>query len=226
MRRDPDLLEDAPAIDPRAIDPRAIDAHAIDAHAADSFDLPKESVSEEAESRAFLKSLRAERNEMVARESIIAASVALMLTTAVWVGYESPDSAARTAVADAPALAAKVEADAIADDSHIGPPAPPTVEGNIGRAAVLGAVDRQGGTLRRCFALGVEKDPHLSGNVTMKILVGESGAVIGVADVGSTIHDRDVVHCVARSMRTLDLPAPSGGGRALVTYPLDAAHLR
>lgn len=201
-----------------------IDAPTVDACSAD-LDAPlKESVSEEAEARAFLRALRADRNETLAREGIIAASVAMTLICAAWIGdRNSPELVSRALVADAAGLAAPLDT-AQVDSVRIGPPAPPTIEGNLGRAVVMGAVERKDALLRRCFEMGLERDPHLSGDVTMKILVGESGAVIGVADIGSTVRDRGVVHCVARSMRTLDLPAPAGG-RALVTYPFDVSRL-
>lgn len=185
---------------------------------------PKSAISAEAEQAAFLAGLRAVRNERVKRDATVAAAITLAIVGAAWLGEARPDESGRAVT---PELAAVPKDDgSSAPLEEVGPPLPPTVEGKLGKAEVVAAVDRKAGQLKQCYALGFDRDPKLAGSLTMKLLVGESGDVLGVADVGSSVGDRSVVRCVARSMRSLALPAPSDGRRALVTYPLVVPKLR
>ena len=175
------------------------------------------SVSEDGEAKSFSAELRVERNQIIFREVTIGLAVVGCVTAALALGYGAslPDekSAARADAASVVVADARNEAPV-----PVGPPALPTVEGPVGQQAVEKAVAEVHPMLQHCYADGVERDPALAGMVMMKFLVAETGAVIGVADVGSSLPDRGVVHCVARSMKTLALrPAKA---RSLVTYPI------
>lgn len=167
------------------------------------------------ETETFSAELRMERNRMIARESAIGAAVVVTFAGALIFGFgatrsEGPPAAAQqdTIVADTPAPA----------PSHTSPPSAPTVEGPVQQKVVEQAVARSHPELDRCYAEGVAHNPALVGTVTIKFLVAETGAILGVADLGSSLPDRSVVRCVARSMRSLTLEPEKS--RSLVTYPI------
>jgi hypothetical protein len=174
----------------------------------------RDALTPEAEQAAFLSGLRATRNESLRRDALVFSAVSLIVAVTVALGSATPP---------APPAPPRPEVAAAKDLPEVpsSEPAldPPTIEGKLARTDVVSAVGRSQ-SLSRCFEMGFERDPKLSGRLTLKMLVGETGDVIGVADVGSNVGDRGVVRCVARSMKALDLPRPDDGKRALVTYPM------
>lgn len=179
---------------------------------------PKESLTEEAALQEFLHELRAGRNARLARDGMIAGSIAGLLTIAIAFGTSVDRLPASSALADdaSPVMAEDPPARAPATATAAPPPA---VDGALRTEDVTKAVASEKGEIERCFEQHQGDSPP--GTVTIAFLVGERGSVLGVANVGSASSDGSVVRCVAQTMKTLTLPAPSDGGRAVVRYAFD-----
>jgi hypothetical protein len=77
------------------------------------------------------------------------------------------------------------------------------------------------GALLSCYQAGLEKDPTLTGTVTVRFVAAEDGTTKAAADQGSTLSDKDVVGCVVGELAKLTYPR--GGGTMTVVYPIQFA---
>jgi hypothetical protein len=92
--------------------------------------------------------------------------------------------------------------------------------GRLPRQIISRVVSRKRGAIGACYRKGLASNPGLKGRVSVKIVIGSSGAVTSARDAGSSLPDRRVVGCIVGQMRTLTFPAPRGGS-ATVVYPFD-----
>ncbi len=70
-----------------------------------------------------------------------------------------------------------------------------------------------------CYNKSRAADPKLAGKLTLKITIGEGGAVQAVeANPGGHANTPDLVACLGDAMRAVRFPKP--GGTAIVTAPL------
>jgi hypothetical protein len=73
---------------------------------------------------------------------------------------------------------------------------------------------------KRCYELGLAKDPALRGRVAVKLVIGaSSGAVRTTEDAGSELPDKEVVACVVAEFMAVRFAAPERGD-ITVTYPI------
>lgn len=75
------------------------------------------------------------------------------------------------------------------------------------------------GRFRKCYELGLRKNPQLEGTITVKFVIGRDGSVMQVDDGGSELTDQAVITCVVRAFGNLSFPEPEGG-IATVNYAI------
>jgi hypothetical protein len=73
---------------------------------------------------------------------------------------------------------------------------------------------------RQCYEDGLRRDPHISGKVSLELVVSPSGAVDRSSVTSATMRDEMVAACVAREARRLALPASASPTTAKVDVSL------
>ncbi len=96
---------------------------------------------------------------------------------------------------------------------------PPTISGRLPPQVIQRVVRQNHGRFRVCYERGLSANPALEGRVTVRFVIGRTGAVTNVANGGSSLPASDVVNCVVRAFYGLSFPAPEGG-LVTVSYPL------
>jgi len=173
-----------------------------------------EDLSEAAETRSFLRDLRAERNARIVRDAMVTTGLALLLGVTVAAGLSRPQLLlAAQHAPDAPLVGEVKDAQTVVAPA----PSPNHIDGPLRREDVDGALSHESDRISRCFELDPPDDGTPSSVVKLAFLVGETGRVLDVADLGSSAKNRAVIRCVARSMRSLTLPAEPNGARTIVT---------
>ena len=72
---------------------------------------------------------------------------------------------------------------------------------------------------RKCYELGLGRDPNLSGRVGARFVIDRDGRVSSVSDAGSDMPDAEVRSCVLKAFYALRFPPPDGG-IVTVVYPI------
>jgi len=72
---------------------------------------------------------------------------------------------------------------------------------------------------RLCYEKGLMTNPHLTGRVGVRFVIGSDGRVTHVADGGSDLPDPSVIGCVSRAFYDIGFPKPEGG-IVTVVYPI------
>lgn len=98
----------------------------------------------------------------------------------------------------------------------------PKVTGRLPPEVIKRIVRVNVGRYRLCYEGGLRKNPSLSGELTVKLVIGRDGAVSGVSKLASTVADAEVVSCIVRSFHGLSFPQPEGG-IVIVEVPLQLA---
>jgi hypothetical protein len=88
--------------------------------------------------------------------------------------------------------------------------------GSLDLTAVDDVVESAFPLFARCYRDGVQRNSTLDGAVRLRFVVGESGHVTAVEDLGSDLTDRQVVDCVAEGFYALRFPEPQRGDAHLV----------
>jgi TonB family protein len=104
-------------------------------------------------------------------------------------------------------------------------PAPPNEPAPVARALPALPAERPTArhrweTLRLCYERGLLSQPDLEGRVVVRFVIERDGSVSGARDGGSDLPDAQVVACVVEAFGRLRFPAPEGGGRVTVSYPI------
>jgi hypothetical protein len=95
------------------------------------------------------------------------------------------------------------------------PPPPPPI-GDEKRA--IGDFIRQNSDpIQDCYSRRLQERPTLQGKLVVRFDIGPNGKVIGAAADG--IHDRELIICVVKSVRTWEFAKPASGGKLRVAYP-------
>jgi len=96
----------------------------------------------------------------------------------------------------------------------------PIIVGSLTRAEIDRVVEGRMPELRYCYARELSRQPELAGKVTVKFVVGRDGAVTKAATKSSTLKSPAVEACLEGRFLRMTFPAPTGGGIAIVAYPL------
>jgi len=67
------------------------------------------------------------------------------------------------------------------------------------------------GEFRRCYKKGLEKNPDLQGQVTVRFTIAKDGSVTNVVHAGHEFADAEGARCIARVFPDLTFPRPAGG---------------
>lgn len=82
--------------------------------------------------------------------------------------------------------------------------------GEIATAQAAAAFRSHSGEVRQCYERKLRTDPMLQGTLSVRLKIGNGGAVQGV-QTGGSMRDADVVSCVRERARAWRFPGPSGG---------------
>jgi hypothetical protein len=85
-------------------------------------------------------------------------------------------------------------------------------------ADVLKTMRPQQGKVHACFSAGVKRDPSTSGEIKVRFVITNDGAVRAWKDDGSTMTDSDVTKCVGELIKNLKFPKQKSPGDAWGTY--------
>lgn len=92
-------------------------------------------------------------------------------------------------------------------------------EGRLVPEAIENVVRANSAAIASCYDVAQRRNAKLTGNVTIKYVIGEDGDTKGAADEGSTLPDREVVDCVIGVFRQIRYPVSQGGNIAVI-YPI------
>ncbi|MFT3843214.1 MAG: AgmX/PglI C-terminal domain-containing protein [Myxococcaceae bacterium] len=102
--------------------------------------------------------------------------------------------------------------------SQEAPMVDPTVLGSLSTDAVRRVLDEHRQQIRYCYEMLLNRFNRLSGAVTVKFVVGASGAVASAAVKQSTVNNLELDDCVIGRVKSWVFPMPRGGGVAIVTH--------
>lgn len=94
-----------------------------------------------------------------------------------------------------------------------------SVTGRLPPEAIQRIVRANFGRFRACYNDGLQRNPGLTGRVSVRFVIGRDGAVSTASDGGSDLPDAAVRACVVRAFYGLSFPQPEGG-IVTVTYPI------
>jgi hypothetical protein len=96
--------------------------------------------------------------------------------------------------------------------------APPEVEGFCAKEAINRVVRAHQGGIRFCFEKELQRDPKLSGKVTVSWKINLEGRVMFAKIEGSSLQNDRVEGCMLRNIRRWIFPRPQGG-ICVINYP-------
>lgn len=96
------------------------------------------------------------------------------------------------------------------------------VRGRLPPSLIQAIVRARFSDFRACYEAGLGRNPELSGRITARFIIDQSGAVSHVSDGGSSLADTEVRDCVLKAFYGLRFPAPQGG-IVTVSYPIQLA---
>lgn len=94
------------------------------------------------------------------------------------------------------------------------------ISGRLAPEVIQKAVRASFGATRSCYEKGLDKNPQLTGRVTVRFVIGRDGRVTSSElSPESTLPDAAVQSCIARAFASLKFPPPEGG-IVTVVYPV------
>lgn len=69
--------------------------------------------------------------------------------------------------------------------------------------AIANLVESRKGSIRRCYNNALQRDPSLSGEISVRFVIGESGAVRSAQVVGQSVSDSELESCVLGELNRL-----------------------
>lgn len=93
--------------------------------------------------------------------------------------------------------------------------------GQIDQAQVQEEWKRHMPEVNRCYTEVLQRHWYLSGELVVKVRLGETGQVRAAAVVRSTLGNYDIERCVTQVALRLQLPAPKGGAEAEFSCPVE-----
>jgi hypothetical protein len=93
------------------------------------------------------------------------------------------------------------------------------VNGRLPPEVIQRVVRANFGRFRACYEQGLTRDPGLEGRISVKFVIGRSGAVEMTSVEDRSLSDASVAACVAKRFDALSFPEPAGG-IVTVVYPI------
>ncbi|MBI5611017.1 MAG: CHAT domain-containing protein, partial [Deltaproteobacteria bacterium] len=97
---------------------------------------------------------------------------------------------------------------------------PPHVTGGLSVEVVRRLLQRTLNAFRYCAEVERQRRPNLAGRAVLQFVVDPKGTVVTSSVQGSTLGAPNVEQCWATRVRTLQFPAPEGGGIVMVSIPI------
>jgi hypothetical protein len=76
--------------------------------------------------------------------------------------------------------------------------------------AIANVVESRKGSIRRCYNTALQRDPSLSGEISVRFVIGESGGVRSAQIVGQSVSDAELESCVLGELNRLKFEATPG----------------
>lgn len=94
-----------------------------------------------------------------------------------------------------------------------------TILGSLSKETIRRIVRRHLNEIKFCYERELQKQPDLSGRVSIKFLIDGNGIVKRAVVANSTIANANVDQCIAATVRRMTFPSPENKGVVIVTYP-------
>lgn len=95
------------------------------------------------------------------------------------------------------------------------------ITGGLDEQQIKQVIQRNIGQIQYCYELGLQKQPHLTGRVTVGFQIGSNGLVRTAQLRASTVKSSQVENCIVSKVRTWKFPKPEGGVTVAVVYPFN-----
>jgi len=111
--------------------------------------------------------------------------------------------------------------------AHAEPPQEPpeqstdsvSVSGALSKVSIDAVISGRIHSIQRCYQASLDKQPELSGRLTVKFRIEASGSVGYTSIKHNSIEDEETEACVLDLFRSMTFPRPDPVGFVLVTYP-------
>jgi hypothetical protein len=80
------------------------------------------------------------------------------------------------------------------------------------------------GKVQDCFRAGLKRDPAMGGEVKLRFVINNDGAVRAWKDSGSSMTDPQVTQCVGETLNALTFPKQPAPGDAWGIYTIAYSH--
>jgi hypothetical protein len=87
------------------------------------------------------------------------------------------------------------------------------------KALVDAVIRRHLQSIRYCYQRELQRDPELSGKVTVRFVIANDGSVSHVSTKSSTLGNASAESCINNRFLKMDFPKPKGRGIVIVSYP-------
>jgi TonB family protein len=95
----------------------------------------------------------------------------------------------------------------------------PIVMGGLDRSLIDAVIKRKMSQIKYCYQRELQKDPSLSGKLTIQFTIAKDGTVSQAKTHSSTVGSSAVDQCVVQRFYQMQFPEPKGGGIVVVKYP-------
>ncbi|HMV68857.1 MAG TPA: AgmX/PglI C-terminal domain-containing protein, partial [Myxococcota bacterium] len=95
----------------------------------------------------------------------------------------------------------------------------PIVMGGLDRSLIDAVIKRKMSQIKYCYQRELQKDPSLSGKLTVQFTIAKDGSVSQAKVASSTLGSAAVDQCVVQRFFQMQFPEPKGGGIVVVKYP-------
>ena len=95
----------------------------------------------------------------------------------------------------------------------------PTVVGALDKSLIRGAIRRRYKQIKYCYEKELQHTDGIGGRVVISFIIGANGYVMTSGVDATSTGSSTVDQCIARVIKRIGFPAPSGGGVVKVRYP-------
>lgn len=92
--------------------------------------------------------------------------------------------------------------------------------GSLSRSEVEAVILRHMASLRYCYSRELQRQPTLSGSVSVKFTISGGGEVSRASVARTSLHHAKVESCLETRFLKMTFPEPQGGGSVVVRYPM------
>ncbi len=95
----------------------------------------------------------------------------------------------------------------------------PVVEGSIDKELIRRVIHQHRSQIRFCYESELVRHPGMNGKVTVRFIIGATGAIRRANVETSTLGNATVENCIVSRVYQWQFPRPKGGGIVVVNYP-------